>query len=214
MGKWEKCLWGMVLITVMPNMIYAANTAQNISSEVVKNIISPSQCVETTIVKEDIGYIRPISQEAELLAPFGQVRNGYNHQGIDLRLPIGTPVYAIADATVIKAAPDSKGINAGGGNIIMLDHKDGVQSWYMHLDAYAVNVGDEVKKGQLIGYSGNSGESSTPHLHFEYRLNGTPVDPTFIIENGQLVEKVADEVNREVEKSLITLDEPFLVIQS
>ena len=215
MRKWEECLCSMLFIIAMPNMIYADNSTVYTSSQVIQSIISPNQYVEVVAVKEDIGYMRPINIDAEVLASFGQIRSGYSHQGMDLRLPIGTPVYAIADATVIKAAPDSKGVNAGGGHMIILDHKEGVQSWYMHLDAYAVNLGDEVKKGQLIGFSGNSGDSTTPHLHFEYRLNGIPINPSFIMEKGQLIEEnIVEEVTKEAAKPLITLEEPFVVIQS
>ncbi len=87
----------------------------------------------------------------------------------------------------------------------MLQHIDGTQTWYMHLDAYAVKLGDSVKQGQIIGFSGNTGDSSAPHLHFEYRINGIPVDPSFILESKQYGEQ---------EISLIKLEEPFVIVQS
>ncbi|WP_054742231.1 M23 family metallopeptidase [Cellulosilyticum ruminicola] len=198
MKQWKKHLCGMLIVAAVPGMIYAANITQSTSSAVT---VSPN--VEKA--KEEIKFISPIKVEAELTAPFDQDRTSYSHQGIDLKMPIGTPVYAAADGKVIKAAPDSKGINAGGGNIIMLVHADGSQTWYMHLDAYAVNLGNNVKQGQIIGFSGNTGDSSAPHLHLEYRVNGIPLDPRFIIENKQYVDKSV---------SLIKLDEPFIVVQS
>lgn len=202
MKKWMQCLCGVVVMTMVPHMAYAADSLEYTA-------------IQNVQISTNIGeYIWPINVEAEVLAPFGQVRSGYTHQGIDLRLPIGTPIYAIADAKVIKAAPDSKGINAGGGHIIMLDHGNGVQSWYMHLDAYAVNLGDEVKKGQIIGFSGNSGDSTTPHLHFEYRINGVPLDPNLMMITGGIVIGQDEVVIEEAKLPLITLDEPFIVVQS
>lgn len=198
MKQWKKRLYGLLIIAAVPSMTPAASITQNTFSAVT---ISP----DVEKAKEEIQFISPIKVEAELLAPFNQDRTSYNHQGMDLRLPIGTPIYAAADAKVIKAAPDSKGINAGGGNMIILQHADDTQTWYMHLDAYAVNLGDEVKQGQIIGFSGNTGDSSTPHLHLEYRINGVPTDPSFILENKQYVEETVP---------LIKLDEPFVIVQS
>lgn len=198
MKQWKKRLCGMLIVAAVPGMTYAANITQNTSSAVT---ISPN--VEKA--NEEIKFMSPIKVEAELLASFNQDRTSYSHQGVDLRMPIGTPIYAVADAKVIKAAPDSKGIDAGGGNIIMLQHIDGTQTWYMHLDAYAVKLGDSVKQGQIIGFSGNTGDSSAPHLHFEYRINGIPVDPSFILESKQYGEQ---------EISLIKLEEPFVIVQS
>lgn len=195
---WIKCLCSALLIAAVPAMTYAET-------------ISMNQVAEGQVVQNETLYISPVDIEAEILSVFGEQRTGYTHQGIDLRLPIGTPIYAVADAIVIKAAPDSKGVDAGGGHIIMLDHGNGVQTWYMHLDAYAVSLGDKVKKGQIIGFSGSSGDSTTPHLHFEYRVNGVPMDPDFIVGVSQLT---SEKIIEEAEKNLFRLDEPFIVIQS
>lgn len=86
------------------------------------------------------------------------------HNGIDLRAAIGTPVYAVADG-IVKVSHDNKG---GYGLYITLNHgKWG--SLYAHLSQYNTFVGQEVKAGQLIGYTGNTGDSDGPHLHFEIR---------------------------------------------
>lgn len=198
--RWMSCLGSAVLVLAAPVM---AQTATGLMD-------TQSQIITSVEVQNSNTYIKPINVETEVISPFGEPRNGYTHQGTDLRLPIGTPIYAVADATVIKAAPDSKGVNAGGGHIIMLDHGDGIQTWYMHLDAYAVKLGDKVAKGQIIGFSGNSGESTTPHLHFEYRVNQVPIDPSFIL--GQ--EQNLDGSLIQVEKEIISLNEPFIVVQS
>ncbi len=133
-------------------------------------------------------FVSPLQQPTQIMAPFGEVRQGYIHQGIDLRAEIGTPLFAIADGIVTKAAPDSKGINVGGGHMIFIDHGEGIESRYMHLSDYAVKTGDRVKAGQVIGFSGMSGDSTGPLLHYEYRMDNLPIDPTFILEiNGMLI---------------------------
>lgn len=144
-------------------------------------------------------FINPLKIEIEVLSPFGEVREGYIHKGVDIRTPIGTPIYAAEDGIVIKAAPDSKGVESGGGNMIILDHGNEEQTWYMHLHDYAVVTGQKVTKGQLIGFAGCTGDSTTPLLHFEYHKGNIAVDPTFIFEIPQF---------------LITLNEPFYVLQT
>ena len=124
----------------------------------------------------------PLIGKTRIMSPFGHVRTGYIHQGIDVEAAMYTPVYAVADGVVTKASPDSKGVDKGGGHMIFIDHEDGTQSWYMHLSHYNVSVGDSVQAGALIGLSGDSGEVTAPHLHFEYRVGQVAVDPTFIFE--------------------------------
>lgn len=130
----------------------------------------------------------PMEIKTNVVAPYGQVRGGYTHQGIDVAAPMYTPVFAVASGVVTKASPDSKGVDAGGGHMIFIDHEDGSQSWYMHLSTYAVEVGDRVSAGDVIGLSGASGDVTGPHLHFEYRVNGIPYDPHFIFESFGLFE--------------------------
>ncbi len=134
-------------------------------------------------------FVSPLQQPTQIMAPFGQIREGYIHEGIDLRAEIGTPLFATADGIVTKAAPDSKGVNVGGGHMVFIDHGQGTESRYMHLGDYAVKAGDRVKAGQVIGFSGMSGDSTAPLLHYEYRMDNIPVDPTFILEiNGMLMD--------------------------
>ncbi|MGL4737697.1 MAG: M23 family metallopeptidase [Cellulosilyticaceae bacterium] len=131
--------------------------------------------------------ISPIWQEVSLLAPFGEYRGSYTHQGVDIAAPMGTPLYAVAGGKVTKAAPDSKGLDTGGGHMVFIDHGDGAESRYMHLDRYAVKMGDVIEAGTLIGYSGKSGDATAPLLHYEYRIYGQPVDPYFIFEGAGLI---------------------------
>lgn len=158
--------------------------------------------------------ISPLQVPGELLAPFSQERTGYSHEGIDIRAAEGTPIYAIADGIVIKAAPDSKGVENGGGHMIFVDFGDGVEGRYMHLSSYGVKAGDKVKAGQVIGFTGNTGDSSTPHLHFEYLIDGVAIDPAFIFEaSGIIGTQMSNTQDYIVGNTIINESKSFFVIQ-
>jgi murein DD-endopeptidase MepM/ murein hydrolase activator NlpD len=95
-----------------------------------------------------------------------------NHKGVDLAQPTGTPVYATADGIVSRAEPYSS-----YGNYIQIEHGGELQTRYAHLSGYAVAAGQQVRKGDLIGYVGSTGRSTGPHLHYEVRVAGEAVDP-------------------------------------
>lgn len=158
--------------------------------------------------------VAPLQVPGELLAPFNQDRTSYWHEGIDIRAKEGTPIFAIADGIVTKAAPDSKGVENGGGHMIFINFGDGVEGRYMHLEAYGVKLGDKVKAGQVIGFTGNTGDSTTPHLHFEYRINNTPVDPAFIFEaSGMIQGKEIMEITNKISYSVNAKKENFYITQ-
>ncbi|MBC7158558.1 MAG: M23 family metallopeptidase [Porphyrobacter sp.] len=94
------------------------------------------------------------------------------HNGVDLAGASGTPVYATADGLVARA--DYYG---SYGNYIQIEHGGELQTRYAHLSGFAVGAGQRVVKGQLIGYVGSTGRSTGPHLHYEVRVAGRPVDP-------------------------------------
>lgn len=110
--------------------------------------------------------------------------DGTLHRAIDLRAAVGTPVYAAEDGTVdwVQAwdGHSTRG-NQSYGNLVRIHHADykgrKLQTLYAHLKERKVKYGETVKEGELIGYSGNSGNSKGPHLHFEVRLNGTRYNP-------------------------------------
>jgi murein DD-endopeptidase MepM/ murein hydrolase activator NlpD len=101
------------------------------------------------------------------------------HTGIDLAVPLGTPVFAAADGVVVLAGSmtDASGALVGYGNYIVIQHDAGLKTLYGHLLAIGVKEGQVVKRGQLIGLVGSTGNSTGPHTHFEVRIDNSPVDP-------------------------------------
>jgi len=104
------------------------------------------------------------------------ISRGYSsgHRGIDYMADVGTPVFAAASGKVVIT---SSGWSGGYGNQIVVDHGGGRSTRYAHLSSIAVGVGQTVGRGAVIGYSGNTGRSTGPHLHFELIINGSPVPP-------------------------------------
>ena len=104
-------------------------------------------------------------------SPFGQ-RWGRLHAGIDVPLSVGTPLRAADGGKVVIA-----GFTGGYGNYTCIQHTGSMSTCYAHQSSIGTTVGSTVSKGQVIGQSGNTGNSTGPHLHFEVRINGSPVDP-------------------------------------
>jgi murein DD-endopeptidase MepM/ murein hydrolase activator NlpD len=101
------------------------------------------------------------------------------HEGLDVANAVGTPIRAPAQASVVFA-----GRKSGYGQIVILDHGYGLETWYGHTSKVLVKPGQLVKRGQLIALIGNSGKSTGAHLHYEVRVHGIPVDPlAYILEN-------------------------------
>ncbi|CAM1362149.1 conserved membrane hypothetical protein [Tenacibaculum sediminilitoris] len=94
------------------------------------------------------------------------------HNGIDIKAPIGTPVVATANGVIAKAADQDK-----WGNLIIIEHSDGYQTWYAHLQKFNVTKNQSVKKGDIIGYVGNTGASLGAHLHYEVHYKEAQVNP-------------------------------------
>ncbi|CAH8193206.1 Peptidase M23 [Vibrio aestuarianus] len=102
------------------------------------------------------------------------------HRGQDFAVNTGTPIYAPADGVVEV----TRASNKGSGNFLRLQHSYGFTSSYSHLQKFAVKGGDFVQKGDLIAYSGNTGLSSGPHLHYEIRFVGRSLDPRPFVDWG------------------------------
>ena len=102
------------------------------------------------------------------------------HTGQDFAAPVGSTVFAAADGVVSVEKP------SWAGNLVRIDHGGGVETWYAHLSEVDVTSGQTVRQGQTIGAVGNEGNSTGPHLHFEVRLDGAPVDPALVLDLPEL----------------------------
>ncbi|HKJ93198.1 MAG TPA: M23 family metallopeptidase, partial [Longimicrobiales bacterium] len=113
--------------------------------------------------------------QGPVTSPFGLRLRGLRpevHRGVDVFVPAGTPVRAMAPGRVEFA-----GVMRGFGRVVILDHGAGLESLYAHLSDVDVQKGDEVHGHSVIGLSGHSGDATGPHLHFEVWRYGRPVDP-------------------------------------
>lgn len=99
-------------------------------------------------------------------------RYSRQHKGIDLAAPLESPIRAVASGTVVFADP-----YAGYGNLVVVRHARGMTTHYGHCHELRVQPGQRVKAGEIIATVGNTGHSTGPHLHFEIRMNGAPIDP-------------------------------------
>jgi hypothetical protein len=129
---------------------------------------------------DSVGFRWPLAQ-VRVTSSFGP-RGGDLHEGVDLRAPTGTPVYAAAPGTVLYAGNQIRGY----GRLVVLRHLNGLSSVYAHNSKLLVIRGQKVKRGQLIARSGSTGHSSGPHVHFEIRKGVSPMNPERAI-GGTLV---------------------------
>lgn len=127
-----------------------------------------------------IPAIQPVKNEdlTRMASGFGMRKDPFNktwkmHWGMDFTAPTGTPIYASGDGKVVRVDQQS----AGYGKHIRIDHGFGYLSLYAHLSRYNVRKGQKVKRGDLIGFVGNTGRSSGPHLHYEIHKNGEKLNP-------------------------------------
>lgn len=131
---------------------------------------------------DENGYVPPLdSTNVRISSGYGKrVRptptSSDQHLALDLAVPTGTPLFAVADGVAKHV-----GNYGGGGKTVKIRHHDGSESIYMHMDSYAIRAGQEVKQGQPIGKSGNTGVSTGAHLHFAFHVNGVPVNPYPIV---------------------------------
>ncbi|MGC2135186.1 MAG: M23 family metallopeptidase [Xanthobacteraceae bacterium] len=127
---------------------------------------------------------QPVTGEIDETSPFGVRMDPFLHEpamhtGIDIRGEPGEPVHATAVGRVAIA-----GWDGGYGNMVEIDHGNGLATRYGHLSQIDVHVGDEVRIGQVIGLIGSTGRSTGPHLHYETRVDGEPVNPQKFLEAG------------------------------
>ena len=119
----------------------------------------------------------PVS--GRVVADFGTTTNGGKNDGINIATALGAPIHASASGTVTYAGDELKNY----GNLVLVKHASGFTTAYAHADRLVVQKGDPVTRGQIIGYSGQTGDVTSPQLHFEIRSNTTPVNPRSYLSN-------------------------------
>ncbi len=137
--------------------------------------------IELNLVEKLDQFHTPV--KGKVFSKYGP-RRRRPHNGVDIPLKMYEPIYATFEGKVRYSK-----FNTGGfGNLIIIRHLNGLETWYAHLSRNNVKEGDYVKAGQVIGFSGNTGRSRGPHLHFEMRYCDQTFDPEFLIdfETGQL----------------------------
>ena len=137
--------------------------------------------------KNTIPAIWPVN--GRLLSHFGDRQDPFSgegafHTGVDISAAMRTVVRAAADG-IVEHAEWSSG---GYGRLVVIDHGNGIQTWYAHLSGFEVIPGQEIRRGEILGYSGASGRVTSPHLHFEVRRQGNPVNPYPYLAKSTLVE--------------------------
>jgi murein DD-endopeptidase MepM/ murein hydrolase activator NlpD len=127
---------------------------------------------------EDLAYIPSIwPVMGRLTGGFGERMDPFSgegafHAGVDISSYYGDAVRATADGIVVEQET-----RAGYGRLVVIEHGFGISTWYGHLSRYATRVGAQVKRGEVIGYEGATGRATAPHVHYEVRLYGNPVNP-------------------------------------
>ena len=113
---------------------------------------------------------------------------GTFHTGVDLEAATGTPVHVTADGVVTSA-----GWSGAYGKLVVVDHGNGIETYYAHLSEFRVLPGEEVQRGQVIALSGGTGRVTGPHMHYEVRLRGTPVNPYKYLVKAQPADSTRNE---------------------
>jgi murein DD-endopeptidase MepM/ murein hydrolase activator NlpD len=141
---------------------------------------APSSRVTSQNLDAPVASASPVSPgrflwpaHGKVISDFGPASNGQRNDGINIALPLGTPIKAAAGGTVSYSGNGLKDY----GNLLLIQHRDGYVTAYAHAEKLLVQKGDVVKAGQVIAYAGRTGDVSTPQLHFEIRRGTTPVDP-------------------------------------
>jgi murein DD-endopeptidase MepM/ murein hydrolase activator NlpD len=137
--------------------------------------------------KNTIPAIWPVN--GRILSHYGDRQDPFSgegafHSGLDISAVQGTSVRASADGVVEHA----EWASGGYGKLVVIDHGNGIQTWYAHLSGFEVVSGQEIRRGDILGYSGATGRVTSPHLHFEVRRQGNPVNPYPYLAKSTLVE--------------------------
>jgi murein DD-endopeptidase MepM/ murein hydrolase activator NlpD len=134
-------------------------------------LLSPTSFADSTYTPSIWPVMGHITDSfGERLDPFSG--EGAFHTGVDVSSDYGAPVHATADGIITVAEN-----HAGYGRLVVVDHGFGITTWYAHLSAFTAVPGARVKRGEVIGYTGISGRSTGPHVHYEVRMNNAPINP-------------------------------------
>jgi murein DD-endopeptidase MepM/ murein hydrolase activator NlpD len=135
------------------------------------SLLSPMKFADSTYTPSIWPVMGHITDSfGERLDPFSG--EGAFHTGVDVASDYGAPVHATADGVVTIAEN-----HAGYGRLVVIDHGFGITTWYAHLSSFSAVVGSRIKRGEVVGYTGISGRSTGPHVHYEVRVNNVPANP-------------------------------------
>lgn len=163
------------------NLTISEKTTQNVE-EIKTDEVEVAKSNISTVIEENENTIADVEGiKIACLPVTGIISSRYaesssirssTHTGLDIAAPSGTDIQVVADGTVTCAS-----YNGSYGNLVKVDHGNGVETWYAHTSKMYVTVGQEVKAGDIIAAVGSTGNSTGPHLHFEIRINGNHVNP-------------------------------------
>lgn len=170
-------------VEVAVNDIVDAIEKEN--KKVVKKTVAYAAPTNKTVPQEVLLALKESNVELDFRKPLDNgiitsrygIRSLGNHKGLDVAAKIGTPIH-VAEAGVVTYA----GWMNGYGYLVKVQHASGYETYYGHCNSFNSSVGDEVQKGDVIAYVGNTGRSTGPHVHFEVRINGATYDPLLFIE--------------------------------
>ncbi len=151
--------------------LYIVGTAPAGSGSPASPSLSEADLNSKSKIRNDLAM--PV--QGTVTSEFG-LRNGKPHKGIDIAAKAGTPIYSVLDGVVVFS-----GVQSGYGNVVVVEHPDFVMTVYAHNEKNVVRVNDKVSKGQLIAHLGSTGNSTGPHLHFEYRVKGKAINPRKVL---------------------------------
>ena len=175
--KYETGIKDLVSVDEVVSKLYVekkteVKVAQAGSSKASSGYVNTKTTISSGTSSLGISLIRPIS--GTITSRFGarsSIRSSA-HTGLDISATTGTPIKVVADGTITFAK-----YNGSYGNLVKVDHGNGVETWYAHTSKMYVKVGQEVKAGDVIAAVGSTGNSTGPHLHLEIRINGKHVNP-------------------------------------
>ncbi len=159
-----------------------ATTAQAPAATVSKTVARPETTTPATqptrSASQELAFRWPV--QGRIISGFGPKPNGVANEGVNLAVPEGTPIRASEGGVVVYSGNELKGY----GNLVLVRHANGYVTAYAHASQLDVKRGDQVRRGQVIGKTGQSGDVSSPQLHFEVRKGSTPVDPMKYLKAG------------------------------